>query len=92
VSPIHLATGSGYFGDQPLGGHFNWFADGTRENFDIEIYPYSSICYKPDHCVLGVTEQARFLVRMGNQRGTRSKQTVFSNIHSVEKRIADQGF
>ena len=31
-------------------------------------------------------------VGMGNQRGTRSKQTAFSNIHSVDKCSVDQGF
>ena len=45
-----------------------------------------------DHRVLEVTEQARVLVGMGNQRGTRSKQTAFSKINSVDKSPAYQGF
>jgi hypothetical protein len=45
-----------------------------------------------EHCVRGGTEQARFGVRTRNIRGTRSKQNVLPNVHSIEQTLIDQGF
>jgi hypothetical protein len=59
---------------------------------DAVVIGTSSRRSSPDHCVLGVTEQAWFSVGMGNRWGTRSKQTAFSNIYSIAKSAVDQGF